>query len=42
MLSLGFIELILIFGIAFGIGGWQLWSVSKDLHNGREEKNDDL
>lgn len=40
MVSLGFIELILIFGIALGIGAWQLWSVNRAIAEDKANADD--
>jgi hypothetical protein len=31
----GLIELLLVFGIVLGLGGWQLWSVRRELARDR-------
>jgi hypothetical protein len=41
MLSFGLIELILIFGVALGIGVWQLWSVSRSQAEDRTRDEQD-
>ncbi|MCM8556531.1 hypothetical protein [Sphingomicrobium sediminis] len=34
----GLIEIIFVAVIAFGFGGWQLWSVNREIKRDREEK----
>ena len=34
----GWIEIIFIAVIALGIGGWQLWSVNREIKKDREKK----
>lgn len=36
----GLIELIIVGALALGFGGWQLWSVNRELKRGRDKDAD--
>ena len=39
--NFGWIEILFVAIVAFGFGGWQYWSVSREIERDKQKKRDD-